>query len=123
DNDVVLLAGGEIEPVAAVVGLVDDMAVLAQALGDVVGGLLVVFDEEDLHGWLVREGVIPGAARDLWAARCGKQSVGASICLQFPGKTTFHNYTNIQFSSHPVAMGGRPYSSCQSPDPQGGSFK
>jgi hypothetical protein len=34
--------------------LVDDMAVLAQALGDVVGGLLVVFDEEDLHGLPVR---------------------------------------------------------------------
>jgi hypothetical protein len=29
--------------------MVDDMAVLAQALGDVVGGLLVVFDEKDFH--------------------------------------------------------------------------
>jgi hypothetical protein len=29
--------------------MVDHMAVLAQALGDVVGGLLVVFDEEDFH--------------------------------------------------------------------------
>ena len=49
DHHVVFLAGREIEPVAAVVGVVDDMAVLAQALGDVVGGLLVVFDEEDFH--------------------------------------------------------------------------
>src|SRR5207253_2488777 len=49
DHDVVFLAGREIEPVAAVVGVVNDMAVLAQALGDVLGGLLVVFDEEDFH--------------------------------------------------------------------------
>ena len=49
DHHVVGLAGREIEPVAAVVGLVDHMAVLAQALGDVVGGLLVVFDQEDFH--------------------------------------------------------------------------
>ena len=58
DHDVVLLAGREIEPV--VVGLVDDMAVLAQALGDVVGGLLVVFDEEDLHGLPVRPALVAG---------------------------------------------------------------
>jgi hypothetical protein len=47
---VVFFAGREVEAVAAVVGVVDHMAVLAQALGDVVGGLLVVFDQEDFHG-------------------------------------------------------------------------
>jgi hypothetical protein len=43
------------------------MAVLAQALGDVVGGLLVVFDEEDFHGSpdSPKTTVIPSAARDL----------------------------------------------------------
>ena len=51
DQHVVGLAGREKEPVAAVGGVIDHMAVLAQAVGDVVGGLLVVFDEENLHGW------------------------------------------------------------------------
>ena len=49
DQHVVLLAGREVEPVAAVIGMVDHMTVLAQALGDVVGGLFVVFYEEDFH--------------------------------------------------------------------------
>jgi hypothetical protein len=36
------------------------MAVLAQALGEVVGGLLVVFDEEDFHGLPVRRALVAG---------------------------------------------------------------
>src|SRR5262249_45880466 len=52
-------------PVAAVVGLVDDVAVLAQALADVFGGLLVVFDEEDLHGVALRKQLSSRAKRGI----------------------------------------------------------
>jgi hypothetical protein len=57
--------------------VVDDMAVLTQALGDVVGGLLVVFDEEDFH-------FSPDSA------------CGIGVCLDSGPNATFPNYTNIQ---------------------------
>ncbi len=62
DHHVVALAGCEIEAVATVVGAVDHVAMLAQALGDVVGGLLVVFYEEDFHG-------LPSICRGAWGQR------------------------------------------------------
>ena len=72
--------------------MVDDMAVLAQALGDVVGGLLVVFDEEDFHGCRL-SGAAPGA--------------------------TLPNYTNIQCWRPSGRHGPRPIFLLRAP--KGGS--
>ena len=49
DQQLVALVGGERQAFAAVGDAVDDMAVLAQPVGDVGGGIGIVLDQQDLH--------------------------------------------------------------------------
>ena len=70
DDDVVGLAGGEKQPVTAVVGVVGGVARLVQSLDDELRHPLVVLDQEELHGCArARVGrVSPALARPLRAS-------------------------------------------------------
>ena len=50
NDDLILGLQRHEQAVLAVIGLIDAVAVLFQALGDVAGGVGVVFDDEDAHG-------------------------------------------------------------------------
>jgi hypothetical protein len=60
---VIGLAAGEQQPVPAVVGMVDRVAGLEQALADELRDPLVVFDQQDLHGNLADVGSSVGIKR------------------------------------------------------------
>src|ERR1700733_1483087 len=68
DDDVVRLAGGEEQPVAAIAGVLHGVPGLAQAAHDEARHPFVVLDDEDLHG----VACAPCVATALWAgSSCG----------------------------------------------------